>query len=251
MSPSLPPPLPGSPGNRGDLPPDVQRAGRHTTLRLAAVPAAEAPPLDGPSRLIAIAAVLALMGVLVWVTTRSSVPPLEPLTWSAIAPPASTAIHPWRFIVLHHSASRGGDAQVIDRDHVTQNGWDGIGYHFVIGNGVDMPIGRIEATFRWRQQSHGAHAGALPPQKPFNTDGIGVCLIGNYEQQAIDSVVERRLVELCAQLIDRVPTLSVGRIIGHRDVPGKSTACPGRAIDLERIRFLVRQELMARGMTVR
>lgn len=240
--------------NQQPLPQDPQpprAAGRHTTLRLAAVPAAEAPPLDRSTRLLAVLAVLALVGVLVWVVTRPQVPNQEPLVWSAIAPPPATAIHPWRYIVLHHSASRGGNAQAIDRDHVNQNGWDGIGYHFVIGNGVDMPLGRIEATFRWRQQGHGAHAGALPPQKPFNTDGIGVCVVGNYEQQAIDQFAEHRLVELCAQLIDRIPTLSVGRIIGHRDVPGKSTACPGRGIDLERIRFLVRREMLARGMTVR
>jgi hypothetical protein len=239
QAPPDPPPL-------GARPP-----GRNTTLRLAAVPAAEAPPLDRSTRLLAVLAVLALVAVLVWVVSRPQVPNSEPLTWNAIAPPPATAIHPWRFIVLHHSASRGGDAQLIDRDHQTQNGWDGIGYHFVVGNGVDMPLGRIEATFRWRQQSHGAHAGALPLQKPFNADGIGVCLIGNYDQQAIDPFAERRLVELCAQLIDRIPTLSVGRIIGHRDVPGKATACPGRGIDLERVRFLVRQEMLARGLTVR
>ncbi len=231
--------------------PGARSPGRNTTLRLAAVPAAEAPSLDRSTRFLALIAVCALVGVLVWVVTRPQVPHSEPLTWSAIAPPPATAIHPWRFIVLHHSASRGGDAQVIDRDHQTQNGWDGIGYHFVLGNGVDMPLGRIEATFRWRQQSHGAHAGALPLQKPFNTEGVGVCLIGNYEREALDPFAERRLVELCAQLIDRIPTLSVGRIIGHRDVPGKSTACPGRGIDLERLRFLVRKELLARGLTVR
>ena len=231
--------------------PGASPPGRNTTLRLAAVPAAEAPPLDRSTRFLALFAVCVLVGVLVWVVSRPQVPHSEPLTWSAIAPPPATAIHPWRFIVLHHSASRGGDAQVIDRDHQTQNGWDGIGYHFVLGNGVDMPLGRIEATFRWRQQSHGAHAGALPLQKPFNTEGVGVCLIGNYEREALDPFAERRLVELCAQLIDRIPTLSVGRIIGHRDVPGKSTACPGRGIDLERLRFLVRKELLARGLTVR
>jgi hypothetical protein len=232
--------------------PQIPRpAGRHTTLRLAAVPEAEAPPLDRTARLLAVLAVFALVGVLVWVVTRPQVPNQEPLSWMAIAPPPATAIHPWRYIVLHHSASRGGNAQVIDHEHVNQNGWDGIGYHFVIGNGVDMPLGRIEATFRWRSQSHGAHAGAYPPQKPFNEDGIGICLIGNYEQQSVDPFVEHRLVELCAQLIDRIPTLSVGRIIGHRDVPGKATACPGRGIDLERIRFLVRKQMLDHGMTVR
>jgi hypothetical protein len=238
--------------NQQPLPDEPQRpAGRHTTLRLAAVPAAEAPPLDRSTRWFAVLAVLVLIGVLVVVVWRRPAGDPQPLTWAAIAPPAATAIHPWRFIVIHHSASRGGSAQAIDRDHVSQNGWDGIGYHFVIGNGVDMPLGRIEATFRWRSQTHGAHAGAQPAQKPYNADGLGICLIGNYDHLPLDPLVERRLVELCAHLIDRVPTLAVGRIIGHRDVPGKATACPGRAVDLERVRFLVRQELQRRGMTVR
>lgn len=228
-----------------------RRLGRHTTLRLAAVPESEAPPMDRGARFVAATAVFALVAVLVWVVTRPMAPPTQPLIWDAIAPPQSTAMHPWRFLVLHHSASRGGDAQIIDRDHVSQNGWDGIGYHFVIGNGVDMPLGRIEATFRWRQQIHGAHAGAQPAQKPYNIDGVGICLIGNYDHDALAPLAERRLIELCAQLIDRIPTLSVGRIIGHRDVPGKSTVCPGKSVDVERVRFLVRQELITRGLTVR
>ena len=234
-----------------EVPLGSRRPGRQTTLRLAAVPASDAPLMDRGARVVAVSAVFALLAVLVWVVTRPLAPPTEPLIWEAIAPPPTTAIHPWRFIVLHHSASRGGDAQIIDRDHVAQNGWDGIGYHFVIGNGVDMPLGRIEATFRWRQQVHGAHAGAKLAQKTYNEDGIGICIIGNYDQQALSLFTEHRLVELCAQLIDRIPTLSVGRIIGHRDVPEKSTICPGKNIDLERIRFLVRQEMVARGMTVR
>ncbi len=234
-----------------EVPPGIRRPARQTTLRLAAVPASDAPPMDRGARVVAASAVFALLAVLVWVVTRPLAPSTEPLIWEAIAPPPTTAIHPWRFIVLHHSASRGGDAQIIDRDHVAQNGWDGIGYHFVIGNGVDMPLGRIEATFRWRQQVHGAHAGPQLAQKPYNADGIGICLIGNYDQQALSPYSERRLVELCAQLIHRIPTLSVGRIMGHRDVPEKSTICPGKNIDLERVRFLVRQELIARGMTVR
>jgi hypothetical protein len=232
-------------------PPLEHRSGRQTTLRLAAVPAAEAPPLERSTRLLAVLAVIVLGGVLVWVASSARTPISQPLAWEAIAPPQTTPIHPWRWIVLHHSASRRGDAQGIDREHVNQNGWNGIGYHFVIGNGSDMPLGRIEATFRWRLQGHGAHAGALPPQKPYNQDGIGLCLIGNYERDALDPFSEGRLVELCAQLIDRIPTLAVGRIIGHRDVPGKATACPGRGIEIERVRFLVRQEMSRRGMTVR
>ncbi len=225
--------------------------GRHTSLRLAAVPAELAPPPERGVRIIAIIAVGVMIAVLVWAVSRPIKPHAEPLVWDSIAPPQSTAIHPWRWIVIHHSASRRGNAQVIDSEHLNQRGWDGIGYHFVLGNGVDMPLGRIEGTFRWRLQQHGAHAGALPQQKIYNADGIGVCVIGNYDNEQVDPYIEQRLVELCAQLIDHTPTLSVGRIIGHKDVPGKITACPGKAIDLERLRFLVREELQRRGMMVR
>ncbi len=224
---------------------------RRTTLRLAAIPAEQAPPPEFGLRIIAVIVVIILIGILTWTVSRPMGIQAEPLVWESIAPPQSTPIHPWRWIVIHHSASRRGNAQIIDNEHLNQRGWDGIGYHFVIGNGIDMPQGRIEGTFRWRLQQHGAHAGPKPEQKPYNQDGIGICVIGHYDQEKLSPLIEARLVELCAQLIDHTPTLSVGRIIGHKDVPGKVTACPGQAIDLERIRYLVRQELQRRGMTVR
>jgi hypothetical protein len=231
--------------------PPESGTGRRTTLRLAAIPAEQAPQPEHGLRIIAIIAVIIMLGVLMWALTRPMPMTTEPLVWNSIAPPQSTPIHPWRWIVIHHSASRRGNAQIIDNEHLNQRGWDGIGYHFVIGNGVDMPMGRIEGTFRWRLQQHGAHAGSSPEQKQYNQDGIGICVIGNYDQERVPQYVEQRLVEICAQLIDHTPTLSVGRIIGHKDIPGKITACPGQAIDLERLRFLVRQELQRRGMTVR
>jgi N-acetylmuramoyl-L-alanine amidase len=224
---------------------------RRTTLRLAALPPEQAPAPERGLRVVAIVAVIILVSVIIWTVVKPHLVYDEPLVWSHIAPPTTTSMHPWRYIVIHHSASRSGNAQIIDREHVINRGWDGIGYHFVIGNGSDMPMGRIEATFRWRLQQHGAHAGAQPEQKPYNSDGIGICVIGHYERQPLDPYVEKRLVELCAQLIDHTPTLSVSRLIGHRDVPGKKTACPGQGVDLERVRYLVRQELQQRGMTVR
>lgn len=241
-----PEPPPPAPGPHDGPPGDARR----TTLRLQAVPADQAPR-DHGTRRIAIAGMLALLAVLAWTVTRPPPRVDDQLRWSDIAPPEATPIHPWRWIVIHHSASRRGDSQEIDREHLVIRGWDGIGYDFVIGNGTDMPLGRIDATFRWRLQSRGAHAGSAPEQAIYNQDGIGICLVGNFQTGPLDPFQEHRLVELCAQLIHHVPTLAVSRIIGHRDVPGKATACPGANVDLERIRFLVRQELLARGLTVR
>ena len=49
---------------------------------------------------------------------------------------------PWRYIVIHHSATASGNAAEFDREHRAR-GWDGLGYHFVIDNGVGGPDGRV------------------------------------------------------------------------------------------------------------
>jgi hypothetical protein len=218
----------------GELPPT--RRDRHTSVEIVAMPAAVVPPTPWRARVALLALILLLGGILLWMARWKPPMAQDDLSWEQIAPPPTVPMHPWRWIVIHHSASRSGNPQVFDNIHVRDNGWDGIGYHFVIGNGHPMPLGRIEATFRWRNQYHGAHAG----NDDLNRDGIGICLVGDFEHGTVDAYQERRLVELCALLLDRIPTLSPGRLIGHRDVPGKQTACPGRNLDIERIRAQVR-----------
>lgn len=192
---------------------------------------------------LALAALLLGGGAVVaWLAVRPlrSEPP--GLSWSLLAPARDAAPRGWRWIVVHHSGTAEGDAASIDLAHERGRGWDGIGYHFVIGNGAPMPRGRIEATFRWRDQRAGAHAGAGDAQRPYNQAGIGICVIGDYRDRGLDPLVESRLVELCALLVRQHPTLSAERVIGHREVPGKATACPG-SIDLPRLRRLVAARL--------
>lgn len=187
-------------------------------------------------------ALVALCLWLGWQWWRGEDRSREPLTWELLAPPQDQPMRPWNTIVLHHSASRHGTTASFDRDH-KKKGWDGIGYHFLIGNGVDMPEGQVDPTFRWRQQREGAHAGASPLSKPYNDLGIGICLVGNFDTDEPSDYQVQRLVHLCTVLIQHVPGLTPASIIGHRDVPGKETYCPGKHLDVERIRFLVRQQL--------
>ena len=59
---------------------------------------------------------------------------------------------------MHHSASREVTPQSMDNYHRNVRGWsNGLGYHFVIGNGVNTTDGRIYTSSRWRQQISGAH----------------------------------------------------------------------------------------------
>jgi len=182
-----------------------------------------------------------LIGVIavVWMAIPAQAVALEALRWDDIAPARDVGLRPWRWIVIHHSATAGGTAAGIDNEHREARGWEGIGYHLLIGNGHGTDEGRIEATFRWRNQEQGAHAG----QQPWNEQGIGICLIGDYRTEPPSPLIERRLVELCALLIRHCPDLTAESIIGHRDVPGKNTECPGAGVDISRIRRLVADKL--------
>ncbi len=165
-------------------------------------------------------------------------------TWAELCPPPGTPMHAWKWLVIHHSATRDGDVERFDASQRRDRGWDSIGYHFVVGNGHPMVLGSIEPTVRWWQQIHGAHAGSGEQQHIYNVDGLGICIVGDYEHDQLDPVVEAQVVRLCAVLIRHVPSLGgPDAIIGHRDVPGKQTLCPGKNVDIARIRQLVADAL--------
>ena len=113
-------------------------------------------------------------------------------------------------IIIHHSASADVPASTIHQWHLNQ-GWSGIGYHFVIRANGTIERGRPEDTI-------GSHSG---PQG--NGDSIGVVLTGNFEIGAPATAQITALASLIKDLRGRYGNLAV---IGHRDV--MATACPGR-----------------------
>lgn len=146
-------------------------------------------------------------------------------------------IHPdaehrrWVYVVIHHSATSSGSVEGIHAEHRQRrdssgNLWLGIGYHFVIGNGNGMPDGQIESTFRWRQQLHGAHSGSAV----HNANGIGICLIGNFEETAPTKEQLKSVTDLVESLASR-HHIPARLVIGHKTV--KPTACPGRHFPLQ------------------
>jgi len=129
----------------------------------------------------------------------------------------------WTHLVIHHSAMARGNARLIDRAHRRQGFTHGLGYHFVIDNGTaSRRDGQIEVGPRWLRQQRGAHCNA----GGMNQHGIGICLVGDFTNRPPSSAQMASLVYLVRQLraYYRIPT---SRILRHRDVPGKSTACPG------------------------
>jgi hypothetical protein len=155
-------------------------------------------------------------------------PPVEP---APIVPPDSASpwkplaqAREWTSIVIHHTATDQGSVESIHEAHLARE-WLGIGYHFVIGNGNGMPDGEIEATFRWREQLHGAHAGT----DEYNQHGIGIALIGNFDEQPPTSMQLAAIKRLVSVLKSEYH-IDAARVIGHGEV--KATACPGKLFPL-------------------
>ena len=138
----------------------------------------------------------------------------------------------WKTIVIHHSATRRGGAELFGRDHIKRNGWDELGYHFVIGNGTSTPDGMVEVGPRWNKQKHGAHCKTA--NNYYNEHGIGICLVGDFTKsrptpRQLNSL--RRLVQFLVHACGIAP----GRITTHRAVTGK-TQCPGPNFSLPALR---------------
>lgn len=151
--------------------------------------------------------------------------PSGPRDWTPRVP-----ARPWKWIVIHHSASPTGSMAVFDKEHKAK-GWDGVGYHFVIGNGTNTGDGRIEVTPRWPIQKWGAHAKTIDNR--YNEYGIGICLVGNFDVNRPTADQMRSLNRLVAYLMQTYH-ISQSNVIGHRDT--KPTDCPGRFVNVAAIR---------------
>ncbi len=130
---------------------------------------------------------------------------------------------PWRWIVVHHSASESGSAATFDRWHRAR-GWDELGYHFVITNGRGGDDGNVEVGSRWTKQKWGAHC--KTPDNRYNDFGVGICLVGDFRKSQPTAAQLRSLRRLATFLVDRYG-IDPANVIGHRDAPGTTTVCPG------------------------
>ena len=147
----------------------------------------------------------------------------------------------WQGIVVHHSATRSGNAAEFHRMHqqrVDASGehWIGLGYHFVINNGRGGPDGQIEVGFRWRQQMQGAHCRPRNcADNYWNEHTIGICLVGNFELERPTQAQYEALARLVRFMCDRY-SIPQNRVLGHGQVHGANTRCPGRFFSWQELR---------------
>ena len=145
----------------------------------------------------------------------------------------------WKAIVIHHSGTAKGSARAFDNYHKSGNGWEGVGYDFVIGNGTSTGDGRVEVTFRWKKQMVGAHC-RTDHTNWANKDAIGICLVGNFNK----TVPTRRQIEALKKLtrfLSRRYGISKDRIYGHNTTPRHSTStdCPGKRFSVKKFKAML------------
>ena len=192
---------------------------------------------SGVRAFVALVAVAGLIAGAMWVWQHRQPPPAKvtPLYSEPGWLPENKSDR-WKCIVIHHSADEDGGAEKYDEIH-QKKGWDELGYHFVIGNGSQSGDGEVEIGPRWVKQKYGAHC--KTDNHFYNDHGIGICLVGNFnnhppDEQQMQSLA--RLVHfLCSEF--KIPTSA---IYTHGGVTGK-TQCPGKQFDLERLKGMLRQ----------
>lgn len=143
----------------------------------------------------------------------------------------------WTHIVIHHTATTLGNAKTLDRAHRRRGFSNGLGYHFLIDNGTTgRRDGQIEVGPRWVRQAKGAHCNA----GGMNDHGIGISLVGNFmtHEPSAAQVASLEALIVKLQAYYRIPD---SRVIRHKDVAGKSTACPGRSFPWSRVRARLKQ----------
>ena len=134
----------------------------------------------------------------------------------------------WKFIIVHNSGTRQGNARVFDYYHRhVRRMQNGLAYHFVIGNGTSTGNGQVEVGDRWRRQINGGHVHS----DFLNNISLGICLVGDFNRDQPTQAQLASCEELIRYLRERCGKAD-GRAIPvrpHREMnpPRWATDCPG------------------------
>jgi len=130
----------------------------------------------------------------------------------------------WEAIVIDHLGMPAGDAGSVDRIHRSW-GYQGLGYHFLIGNGNGLADGIVHVGYRWSDQLPGAHT-VGEHSEYYNNRAIGICLIGNGDRRPFTRQQIAQLGRL-VQRLQRELQIPSDRVLLHRDVASETTS-PGQ-----------------------
>lgn len=125
-----------------------------------------------------------------------------------------------KFIIVHQSATKKSETtfEKIKKFHLFQ-GMGNIAYHYFIEADGRLKRGRNES-------SQGTHTKA----GQMNNRSLGICLAGDFNLETPDPKQLETLQKLLKQLLEKYK-LPRNHVLGHREVIGSSTSCPGDTLN--------------------
>jgi N-acetyl-anhydromuramyl-L-alanine amidase AmpD len=136
--------------------------------------------------------------------------------------------HRWSYIVIHHSAGEYGNIEFLQKVHKerqSRDPIDAIPYHYIIGNGNGLGVGVVKSDWRKEWNIWGTHVSRHNRDRNFR--GLGICLIGNFENHRVNPKQYRALVKLTKELMAKY-SIPPSHVSGHGYIKGEQTKCPGR-----------------------
>ncbi|KAF4525889.1 hypothetical protein B566_EDAN015174 [Ephemera danica] len=147
--------------------------------------------------------------------------------WGARPPTATSPMsNPVPYVVIHHSEGASCTTQTscesvvrgIQDYHMDSNGWNDIGYSFLVGEDGNAYEGR-----GW--SNVGAHAPG------YNSNSIGICFLGSFMTRVPNNAALNAGKQLIQCGVSNGYIRSAYSLYGHRQVT--ATDCPGDALYAE------------------
>jgi len=127
-----------------------------------------------------------------------------------------------KFIAVHHSQRKIDSLKRIKDFHIRINKWEDIGYHYLIDKKGKIYVGRSEKFI-------GAHVFG------HNKNSLGICLIGNFDEEKPAKKQIQTLIKFLKNKIKK-HKIPIKNILGHREFPEITKTCPGKFMDMDKIR---------------
>lgn len=137
----------------------------------------------------------------------------------------------YQTLVIHHSATYEIDdvatMRVVQDLHMDDRGWADVAYHYCVGKTGSIFEGRV-------MNVRGTHTAG------YNTGSLGVCLLGNFEEEVPTQAQLTATLALVNWLALR---LDLTHLAGHRDF-NAITVCPGANLYPYLVEFAASADLL-------
>ena len=126
-----------------------------------------------------------------------------------------------KYIAIHHSQTKTGNAENFARSHVKIHGWPGIAYHFVIEKSGHIKWCHHPSLITYHVGRH-------------NAVSLGICLSGDFREEQPSRNQWYSFYRLIRSLSDDF-LIDVSNVLGHSEFPG-ALGKESPSLDMKKIR---------------